>query len=82
MNKVNLSRISQPRLKVIENFSVSTTHSWLFGVMVMTPDIEAIGCEFKYRTFRFGIERPRLISLILSTKLGTTFMPTPDAHAD
>ena len=31
--------------------AVSHTHSWLFGVMVITPDWESVGCEFKYRNF-------------------------------
>ena len=37
--------------------------------MVMTPDWESVGCEFKYRTFCFWKEKPSLISLILNTKL-------------
>ena len=40
------------------------------GVMVMTPDWESVGCEFKHRIgiFRFWKEKPSLISLILNTK--------------
>ena len=29
------------------------THSWLFGVVVKTPGLESIGCQFKYRKFCF-----------------------------
>ena len=38
--------------------------------MVMTPDWEPVGCEFKYNTgiFSFLKEKPSLISLILNTK--------------
>ena len=35
---MNLPRISQVCLKGIESFSVSPTHIWLFGVMVMMTD--------------------------------------------
>ena len=46
------------------------THSWLCGVVVMVPDWESVGCEFKYRNFFvFGKEKPSLICLILNTKL-------------
>ena len=40
------------------------------GVMVMTPDWESVGCEFKYSTgiFSFLKEKPSLINLILNTK--------------
>ena len=44
---------------------VSPTHSWLFGVMVMIPDYESVGCELKYRDFW---KRHSLISLILNSK--------------
>ena len=39
--------------------------------MVMTPDWEVVGCEFKYSTGIFGFlkKKPTLISLILNTKL-------------
>ena len=39
--------------------------------MVMTPDWESVGCEFKHSTgiFSFLKEKPSLISLILNTKL-------------
>ena len=43
---MNSSTISQARLKFTEGFSVSPTHSWLCGVMVMTPDWKSVGCEF------------------------------------
>ena len=33
--------------RLLENFSVSSTHSWLFDVIVMTPDLESVGCELK-----------------------------------
>ena len=33
-------------------FCVST-HSGLFGVMVMAPDWESVGCEFKYKKILF-----------------------------
>ena len=44
--------------------------SCLCGVVVMTPDWESVGSEFKYRNFLgFIMERkPSLISLILNTK--------------
>ena len=42
------------------------THSWLFDVMVMNPDWESVGSEFKYMDFCFRKERPCLISLILN----------------
>ena len=54
--------------KATESFSVSPTHGWLFGVVVMTPDRESAGCEFKYRNSCLGKEKPRLISLILYLK--------------
>ena len=44
------------------------SHSWLFGVMVMTRDRELVGCEFEYMNFCFWKEKPNLISLILKTK--------------
>ena len=61
-------------VKVTESFSVSPTHSFLFGVMVMTPDGESVGCEFEYRNFCFWKERPTcsLISLSLNFKIGKT----------
>ena len=39
--------------------------------MVLTPDWEVVGCEFKYSTgiFSFLKKKPSLISLILNTKL-------------
>ena len=46
---------------------MSPTHGWLCGVVVMTPDWESVGCEFKYRNF-FWKEKPSQISLILNTK--------------
>ena len=33
--------------------------------MVITPDWELVGCEFKYRNFYFWKEGPSLISLII-----------------
>ena len=51
-----------------ESFSVSPTHTWLFGVMVMTPDWESVRYEFKYSHLYFWKERPSLISLILNSK--------------
>ena len=38
--------------------------------MVMTPDWESVGCEFKYSTgtFIFLNEKPSLVSLILNTE--------------
>ena len=36
--------------------------------MVMTPDWQSIGCEFKYRNFSFSDEKLSLISVILNTK--------------
>ena len=65
---MNSTRISQSRLKVIEKFSVSTTDSWLFDVVVMNNVIDAIGCESKSKNFCFWIEKPRLINLILNSK--------------
>ena len=65
---VNSTKISQAWLKVTESFSVSSTHSWLCGVVVKTPDLESVGCEFKYRIFCFWKEKSSLISLILNTK--------------
>ena len=65
---MNSTRISQAWLKAIESFSVSPTHSWFFGVMVMTPDWESVGCGFEYMYFSFWKERPSLISLILNPK--------------
>ena len=66
---MNSTRISQAWLKVTENFSMSPTHSWLFGVVVMTPDWESVGCEFKYSDILFfGKKKSSLISLILNTK--------------
>ena len=53
---------------MIESFSASPTHSWLCGEVVMTPDWESVGCEFKYRNAFFWKEKPSLISLILNTK--------------
>ena len=50
---------------MIESFSASPTHSLLCGVVVMTPDWESVGCEFKYRNAFFLKEKP---SLILNTK--------------
>ena len=50
---MNSTRISQTLLKVTESFSVSPTHSWLCGVVVMTPDWESVDFEFKYRNFCF-----------------------------
>ena len=50
---MNSTRISQALLKATESFSVSNAHSWLCGVVVMTPDWESVGCEFKYRDFCF-----------------------------
>ena len=65
---MNSTRISQARLNVTESFSVSHSHSWLFGVMVKTLDCESVGCESKYRNFLFfWKEKPWLISLILNT---------------
>ena len=43
---------------------MSPTYSWLCGVIVMTPDWELVGCEFKYRDLCFWKEWPSLISLI------------------
>ena len=62
---MNSTRISWEWLKATDDFSVSITHSWLFGVMVMTPDWESVGCEFQYRNFCLWKERPSLTSLIL-----------------
>ena len=45
---MNSTRISQAWLKVAESFSLSPTQSWLFGVMVVTPDLESVGCEKDY----------------------------------
>ena len=59
---MNSTRISQARLKETESFSVSPTHSWLCGVVTMTPDWESVG------NFCFWKEKPSLISLILNTK--------------
>ena len=64
--------ISQVWLKVTESFYVSPTHSWLFGVMVMTPDWISVGCEFEYRNFCFWKERPSLISPNFKFKIGKT----------
>ena len=50
---MNSTGISQALLKVTESFSVSPTHSWLFGVMVMTSDWESVGCKFEHRNFGF-----------------------------
>ena len=36
--------VSQACLKVTESFSVSATYSWFFGVMVVTPGSESVGC--------------------------------------
>ena len=47
---MNSTRISQAWLKVTESFSLSPTQSCLSGIMVMTPDWESVGCEFKYST--------------------------------
>ena len=48
---------------------MSPTHSWLFGVMVKTLDLESVGCELRYMiSFVFWKEKPSLISLILNTK--------------
>ena len=44
------------------------THSWLYAVMVITPNLELVGCEFEYRKFCFWKERTSLISLILYSK--------------
>ena len=49
-------------------FSVSPIHSWLFGVMVMTPVWESVGCEFKYRNVCSCKQSPSLIRLILNSK--------------
>ena len=55
-------------MKITESFFVSPTHSWLCGVVVMTPDWESVCCDFKYKIFCFWNEKPSLISLILNTK--------------
>ena len=48
---------------------MSPIHSWLCGVVVMTPDWESVGYEFKYRIlFVFWKEKSGLISLILNSK--------------
>ena len=65
---MNSTRTSHAWLKVTESFSVSTTHSWHFGVMVMTPDWESVGCEFNHGNFCLWKENPNLISLILNSK--------------
>ena len=39
------TRINQARLKSTESFSVSVTHSWLCGVIVMTHDWESVGVQ-------------------------------------
>ena len=46
-------------------------NSWLFGVVVMTPDWESVGCKFKDSKgiFSFLKEKPSLISLILNILL-------------
>ena len=47
---------------------MSSTHSWLCGVVVMTPDWEPVICNFEYRHFChfcFVKEKPSTISLIL-----------------
>ena len=44
------------------------SHSWLFGIMVITSDWESMGYVFKYRNFCFWKEGPSLISLILNSK--------------
>ena len=63
---MNSTRISQAWWKVTESFAVSPTHSCLFGVMVMGPDWESVGCTFEYRNYIcLSNERPSLISLIL-----------------
>ena len=48
---------------------MTPTHSWLFGVMFMTPDSESVGFEFKYWNFCSWKDRPSLSSLILNSKL-------------
>ena len=63
---MNSTRISQARLKVTERFFVSPTHNWLFGVMVLTTDLESVGSDIGI--FVFWKERPSLISLILNSK--------------
>ena len=65
---MNLTRFSHARLKVTESFAVSPNHSWLCGIVVMTPDWESVGFEFKYRNFCVLKERLGLISLILNLK--------------
>ena len=68
---MNSTRISQAWLKVTESFSMSPNHSWLCGVVVMNPDWESVGCEFKYSDILFfGKKKSSLItsSLILNTK--------------
>ena len=48
---------------------MSPTHSWLFDVMVKTPDWESVG--FESNTGIFGVflkGAPSLISLILNTR--------------
>ena len=68
---MNSTRISQEWLKVTESFSVSPTHSWLFGVMFMTPDWESVVCEFE---FLFLERKYSLISLILKTRMFALFI--------
>ena len=69
-----ISRISRIQLESL-NQSVMTESLLCLpltvgsvGVMVMTPDWESVGCQFKYRNFLFLIEMPSPISLILNAK--------------
>ena len=52
MNKMNWTRTSQAWLKSFVGFSVSLTHSWLFGVMVSMPHLWSVDSGFKpYKIF-------------------------------
>ena len=49
----NSTRISQAWLNVTGSIYVSPSHSWLYGVVVKTPDWKSVGNESKYRNFSF-----------------------------
>ena len=50
---MNLTRISQASLKVTERFDCISHSQLALWVMVMNPDFESVGCEFKYKKFHF-----------------------------
>ena len=61
-------------MKATESFSVSPTHSWLSGVVVMTPDmgISRLCVQIQEFVGVFGKKSLDLISLILNIKLEKT----------